>query len=360
MKYFLILLTVIFLICFLLWFCIYVPKDSNFTGQKDFLIESGQSVEEISYNLEAQGFIRYGVFFRVYLLSQDKAGEIKAGRYELSPKMNIPEIAKKIVSGDTIKKTITIIEGWNLRDIGWYFENQGMFLAEELFEIVGFPEIDYSSTKDLPMPIDFSAEFDFLKDKPKNVGLEGYLFPDTYYISEQRTPKLLTASGQAASNKEEIENIVRKTLTNFGEKLNSDLRQEIIAQNKTIFEIITIASLIEKEVRTVEDKKIVSGILGNRLEIGMPLQVDATIVYITGEKSTGVSLEDLKVDSRFNTYKYKGLPLGPISNPGLESILAAIYPEENGYFYYLSTPEGKTIFNKTLDGHNRDKAKYLK
>ncbi len=149
-------------------------------------------------------------------------------------------------------------------------------------------------------------------------------------------------------------------MTNFGEKLNSDLRQEIIAQNKTIFEIITIASLIEKEVRTVEDKKIVSGILGNRLEIGMPLQVDATIVYITGEKSTGVSLEDLKVDSRFNTYKYKGLPLGPISNPGLESILAAIYPEENGYFYYLSTPEGKTIFNKTLDGHNRDKAKYLK
>jgi UPF0755 protein len=350
MKYFLILSTVIFFVCFLAWFCVYVPKDSNFSGQRDFLIEKGQSVEEISHNLKEQGFIMHGLCFRAYLLLQGKAKEIKAGRYELSLEMNIPEIAEKVISGDTIKKTIILIEGWNLRDIGWYFENQGMFMAEEFFEITGFPETDYSSAKDLPAPMDFSEEFDFLKDKPKNVGLEGYLFPDTYYISEQRT----------ANNEQEIGNIIRKILTNFDEKLSSELRQEITSQNKTIFEIITMASLLEKEVRTIEDKKIVSGILSNRLEIGMPLQVDATIAYITGKKETKISLEDLKIDSPFNTYKHKGLPLGPIANPGFESILAAIYPEENEYFYYLSTPQGETIFNKTLDGHNRDKAKYLK
>jgi len=357
MKYFLILLTVIFLICFSLWYCIYVPKDSNFSEQRDFLIENGQSVEEISYNLEEQGFVRYGVFFRMYLLLQDRAGEIKAGRYELSPRMNIPEIAEKIISGNVLKKTITIIEGWNLRSVGWYFENQGMFMAEEFFEIAGFPQTDYSSAKDLPLPMDFSQGFDFLKDKPKDVGLEGYLFPDTYYISE---PCTTLGTGQAIDNKQEIESIIRKMLTNFGEKLNSELRQEIAAQGKTIFEIITTASLIEREVRTIEDKKTVAGVLYNRLEIGMPLQVDATIAYILGKESEKIFLEELKIDSRFNTYKYKGLPLGPISNPGLESILAAIYPEENEYFYYLSTPAGETIFNKTLSGHNRDKAKYLK
>ncbi|MEA3344401.1 MAG: endolytic transglycosylase MltG [Patescibacteria group bacterium] len=357
MKYFLIFLTIIFLICFfllfLVWFCIYVPKDSNFSTQRNFLIENGQSVEEISHNLEEQGFIKHSVFFGAYLLFQGKSGEIKAGNYELSLKMNIPEIVEKFISGDTTKKTITIIEGWDLRDIGWYFENQGMFIAEEFFEITGFPKTDYSSVKDLPIPIDFSEEFDFLKDKPKNVGLEGYLFPDTYYINE-------LASSEATAGKAEIEDIVRKMLVNFGEKLNPDLRQEIAVQDQTIFEIITMASLIEKEVRTIEDKKIVAGILYNRLEIGMPLQVCATIAYITGKKSIQTSLDDLTVDSRFNTYKYKGLPLGPISNPGFESILATIYPKESEYFYYLSTPEGKTIFNKTLDGHNRDKAKYLK
>ena len=121
-----------------------------------------------------------------------------------------------------------------------------------------------------------------------------------------------------------------------------------------------MASLIEKEVKTPEDKKIVSGILWKRLENSIPLQVDATISYITGKKGDSVSIEETKIDSPYNTYKYKGLPLGPISNPGLESIIASIYPENSDYWYYLSTPEGKTIFSKTLEEHNIAKAKYLK
>lgn len=121
-----------------------------------------------------------------------------------------------------------------------------------------------------------------------------------------------------------------------------------------------MASLVEKEVKTLEDKKLVSGVLWKRLENGMPLQVDATISYITGKKNAKILIADTQIDSPYNTYKYRGLPLGPISNPGLDSIVAALYPQESSYWYYLSTPEGQTIFSRTLDEHNQARAKYLK
>lgn len=139
-----------------------------------------------------------------------------------------------------------------------------------------------------------------------------------------------------------------------------DLRKEIEKQGKTIFEIITMASLLEKEVRTMEDKKMVSAVLWKRLEASMPLQVDATIIYITGKKTTKVSISETKIDSSYNTYRYKGLPIGPICNPGLDSIKAAIYPESSEYWYYLSTPEGETVFSETFKEHNIAKAKYLR
>ena len=191
---------------------------------------------------------------------------------------------------------------------------------------------------------DFSTDFSFLSDKPKNLSLEGYLFPDTYEVKK--------GAGS--------EDIIKKILNNFDKKLNSDLRTEIKNQGKSIFEIITIASLIEKEVRTFEDKKLVSGVLWKRLESNMPLQVDATIAYITEKKTTKVLKTDTQIDSLYNAYKYSGLPLGPICNPGIESIKAAIYPENSEYWYYLSTPEGETIFSRTLEEHNIAKAKYLK
>ena len=110
----------------------------------------------------------------------------------------------------------------------------------------------------------------------------------------------------------------------------------------------------------MEDKKIVSGILWKRIKAGMPLQVDATISYNTGKNTTKVFRSELQIDSPYNTYKYLGLPKGPICNPGIESITAAIYPEKSGFWYYLSTPEGETIFSATLEQHNIAKAKHLK
>ena len=133
------------------------------------------------------------------------------------------------------------------------------------------------------------------------------------------------------------------------------MRTEIANQKKSIFDIVTMASLLEKEVSTLSDKKIVSGILWKRLSISMPLQLDSTIIYITGNPN--ISAKDKLVNSPYNTYKYYGLPKGPISNPGIDSITAAIYPTQTNYLYYLT--DGKTIFSETLEEHNAAKAEYL-
>lgn len=304
MKYFITLIVVIILIGgFWVWQGIYYPVSPDSDETVIFLVKKGEGAKEISIHLKEQGLIRYASFFKVYALVQDQAEKLQAGEYELSPGMAIPEIVNKLASGDRIKKMITIIEGWTVKDIANYLE------VEEL-----------------------------------DPSLEGYLFPDTYEISPE----------------DEIEEIVEKMLDNFDKKLTSELREEISSQGKTVHEIVIMASLLEKEVRTFEDKKIVAGVLWKRLEWDIPLQVDATIVYITGRKTTKILKEELQIDSPYNTYKYKGLPLGPISNPGLESILAAIYPQESQYFYYLSTPEGETIFSRTLKEHNEAKVKYLK
>ncbi len=303
---------------------------NNF-GQKTetlFEIKKGEGAKEISLNLQKQDLIRWSSVFRAYVFLTMNSGKLQAGIYKLSSSMNIPKIAKKFSTGDTAKEIVIIPEGWNLKDI----ENKLISL--------GFADLQISDLK----IEDFQNKYDFFKNAPAKVSLEGFLFPDTYQISYGLT------AGDVATI----------MLNNFDKKLTENLRVEIGNQGKTIFEIITMASLIEKEVKTKEDKEIISGILWNRLKNKMPLQVDATISYITGKDAIGISIEETKIDSRYNTYKYRGLPLGPISNPGLESIIAAIYPKNSSYWYYLSTPEGETIFSKTLEEHNAAKVKYLK
>ena len=151
--------------------------------------------------------------------------------------------------------------------------------------------------------------------------------------------------------------MINYVLSNFRKKLTPELRLEIANQKKSIFDIVTMASLLEKEVRTLDDKKIASGILWKRLGVGMPLQLDATVNYITGKSDASVLFKDAKIDSPYNTYKYKGLPKGPISNPGIDSIMAAIYPIQTKYWFYLS--DGITHFSETLQQHNAAKRRYL-
>jgi UPF0755 protein len=357
MKKFLFISIILFLLIissFFVWQEIYLPKNSDVKEEKIFVVEKGQNLFQIAENLEKERLIKNKFFFDFYVILKRKEKKLQAGGYSLSSSMTIPEITKKIVSGEVIKEKITILEGWNKNEIANYLEEKGIVKAKDFLE-----KTKYRQWKD---------QFDFLRDRldynsydRRNHGqieewdVDGYLFPDTYFI--EYTVNSAIAKNTVLTKEEKI---IKKMLDNFDKKLNPELRNEISGQGKKIFEIVIMASMLEKEVKSFEDKKLVSGILWKRLEQGIPLQVDATITFITGKKTTGISIEDLQIDSPFNTYKYKGLPFGPICNPGIDSILAAIYPQESDFWYYLSIPDGKTIFSKTLEEHNLAKAKYLK
>ena len=307
-------------------FEIYVPINDKSNETIIYTVKKGWGDDQIAEDLQKSGIIRNKNFFSFYVIFTLKHASLKAGDYILSPKMSIQQIAKKMADGDVIRDKVVILEGWDINDIGDYLAKKGACTKADFILL----------TKK-----DYSSQFSFLADKPKNLDIEGYLFPDTYEIGKS----------------ESCENIISYMLANFDKKLTSELREEIRAQKKSIFDVVVMASLIEKEVRNMDDKKVVSGILWKRLAIDMPLQLDATINYITGKSNPSSTIKDTKIDSPYNTYKYYGLPLGPISNPGLNSITAAIYPKKTNYWYYLS--DGVTHFSETLEQHNAAKAKYL-
>jgi len=319
----------IFALAVFLFFCfeIYVPINPFSHETIIYTAKKGLGDEEIAKELEEMEIIRSNLFFRIYGVLSFRDGVLQAGKYSLSPNMSMYKIIKKMSRGDTVKNTITILEGWDADNVQKYLQGKGLCKEKEFLSLI---ENNYSET------------YSFLKDKPRDLNLEGYIFPDTYEFSED----------------DNCLDFLETVLYNFDAKLNPELRAEIKKQNKSIFDIVVMASLIEKEVRNMEDKKIVSGILWKRLEIGMPLQLDCTINYITGKNDASALIKDTKIDSPYNTYRYKGLPKGPISNPGINSILAAIYPTQTDYLYYLS--DGKTHFSKTLEEHNIKKALYLK
>ncbi|MBU6414636.1 endolytic transglycosylase MltG [Patescibacteria group bacterium] len=319
----------------------YLPH-TNFQNQKNIIIQKGMGSRALAEALKEQGFINSKWAFVAYVTALRKSSDLKPGSYTFFQNATMASITRDLIAGKPAERIVTIPEGWSVREISRFVESQGMFSADDFQKFVGIPAVNYGYNKKYPKPKDFSWRFTFLADKPDTVGLEGYLFPDTYRIY----------------NDASMEDMVLAQLANFDEKLAHEMRQDIVRQGKTIFQVITMASLIEKEVSDGHDRKVVSGILWKRLQAGIPLQVDATVSYVTGKKGA-ISNNDIQTDSPYNTYKYRGLPLGPIANPGLSAILAAIYPEKSPYWYYLSTKKGQTIFSKTLEEHNRAKAKYL-
>lgn len=291
-------------------------------SQRVFVILQGEGPKTIARKLKEANLISSEFLFVFDVWERGVSQSLQAGRYLLDSSMSVMEIVDAIVFGKVSRDeiSVTIPEGFMLKEIE---TRAGVKLAN--FTIA-----------------DFKNKYDFLADAPASADLEGYLFPDTYFLKKESLA---------------VE-MAEKMLANFGDKLSADLRAEIARQGKSIHEIVIMASIIEKEVRTEEDMKIVSGVLWKRLDIGMPLQADATVVYGVGRNE--LTVDDLKIDSPYNTYTRKGLPKGPISNPGLRAILAAIYSTPSDYLYYLSKPTGETVLSKTLEEHNAAKNKYLR
>lgn len=249
------------------------------------------------------------------------------------------------------EETIRLLEGWTNSDVAQYLENEGKWPSEKFLEAAGLPRVDYRNNKKAPALKDWSDEFAFLADKPKYYGLEGYLFPDTYRIYASST----------------VTDVIEKMLDNFDAKLTAKMRADIKKQGKSIYEIVTMASIIEKEApinyqkEDNRDARIISGIFWNRLKIGQGLQSDATLSYIFGDNDPAHSGKELEVESPYNTYKYRGLPPGPICNPGILAIEAAIYPIQTDYYYFL-TPLGKNevVYAHNYEEHLKNKYQYLR
>jgi UPF0755 protein len=302
----------------------------NYDKNIIFEIKKGEGNAEISANLKDKGIISGKVYFWIYLKSHRLLNKIYPGEYLLNGKMTIPEVAVIITNSKKSYEKVLFTEGMTAKQMSEELNNHG-FDGGAFLTLINNPSEDIIS------------QFAFFSDHPKGATLEGYLFPDTYYFSKEATP----------------EGILKKILNNTEAKITDDLRNEIKSQGKTIFEILTLASIIEKEVDNDSDRAVVSGIFWNRLDIGQPLQSDATLTYILGDKNSQHTFEQTKIDSPYNSYLNKGLPPGPISNPGISSISAAVYPKKTNYNYFLSDPNtGKTIFSETYEEHVANKAKY--
>jgi UPF0755 protein len=297
-------------------------------------INQGDSISSITQNLKNKGLINSSVIFKLWLTMNGWLDDLKAGNYSFQGKISMAEVASKIAQGQTTPAfKITIPEGFSLKDVSQLLQQEKLLGPEDKFDISLLSGIEKNS-------------YPYLANW-KTTNPEGLIYPDTYFFEEN------------SSNHDILEII----LSNFNVKVYSVIKGSLPKAPLSFRDIIIIASLLEKEVISVADRKLVAGILLKRLEINMPLQVDATICYIEKERGENVCHlreSDFQIDSPYNTYKYPGLPQGPICNPSLDAIQAVLNPTESPYLYYLSAKtDSRTIFSKTYDEHLINKAQYI-
>ena len=295
-----------------------------------FEIKKGEGTEQIASRLAEKNIISGKVYFYYYLYTSRLLNKIMPGSYMLNGNLNIPEIAHIITNSEAQAVKITFPEGLTGRDMAEILKKNN-FDGEEFLRLAN------------DIPENFRIRYGFLSNA-KVTSLEGYLFPDTYFFKKEIT----------------AENIAKKMLDNFEERMDEQILSEIKNKNKNLNDIIILASIVEKEVPAPADMKIVAGIFENRLAIDMSLQSDASLSYILNDKIDSHTIEQTKIISPYNTYINKGLPPGPIANPGMNAILAAVYPQETDYLYFLTTKTEsgqKIYYAKTFEEHIANKKK---
>ena len=274
-------------------------------------IPKGANAQNIADDLYQQGIIRSPLLFVWYARLIGADTQIKQGAYAMSGRHSIPNILHLITSRGS-ERSIRIMEGWTNYEIASYLEDAGLV-----------------------------SKKDFLN---RATNTEGYLFPDTYRVFANTSPTELLA-------------MMRET---FNQKINP-FRGDMEKKNLALRDVVIMASLVEKESSgTDDDRAIIAGILWKRLRDHRPLQIDATLTYLTGKPSKDLTIDDLKIDSPYNTYRYLGLPAGPIGNPGVDAIRATVYSQETSYWFYLHDNDGKPHYAKTFEEHIVNKNQYLR
>ncbi|MBQ7455605.1 MAG: endolytic transglycosylase MltG, partial [Clostridia bacterium] len=312
------------------------PVDSQNTAPIVFEVKSGTSLSRVAANLEAAGLIRNRSVFKYYADFLGYGQKIQAGTYTLNKAMSMREIADQLTAGDgtPLVRNITIIEGWTVEQIAAYLKREGVIADEQ-----AFLELCRTGTQ-------FAAYY-YIADvlatpraQERFYALEGYLSPNTYEIYTSATP----------------EEIIKKLLSQTEAVFRESWHDRAEALGMTMDQVITLASMIEKEAKPADFARV-SAVFHGRLRKGMTLGSDVTVKYATGTTRMSLNSGDLNTNSPYNTYLYTGLPLGPICNPSAAAIEAALYPDEDflaaGYLYFCSKdPDtGELYFSRTLAEH---------
>lgn len=295
-------------------------------------IPTGSTLSQVTDILKENNLIKNKTLFKLYVRVSNNTSKLKSGKYLFNQAYSNKEIVQDLSEGkvynDGIK--ITVPEG------STSFEIVDILVKNKLGDKKIYEEL-------INNPKEFKDNFKFLDDE-KVISLEGFLYPSTYYFNESKTEK-------------EILNHMLKT---FESKYTEKLQKRQKELKKSLYEVINLASIVEKEAVLDEDRPIIASVFYNRINIGMPLQSDATIQYIFKERKKSITYNDLKIDSPYNTYKVQGLPPTPIANPGIKSIEAVLYPANTEYLYFVATIEGGNNYSKTYEEHVKNVAQYRK
>jgi UPF0755 protein len=290
-------------------------------------IPPGTSAQQIGDDLEAAGVIRSSTAWRLWTRVQgvrDRTGGFQAGTYELSLTDPLGAIAESVWNGDVVQVSITIPEGWNIRQMGEYFEAQGLFAAEDF--VAASQNVPYEDYPWLP------------ENLPH---LEGFLYPDTYTLPDPATP----------------EAIIRQMLDQFEGVALPLYQPEQTAYS--LLEWVTLASIVEKEAVVGDERGLIASVFARRLEEGMTLGADPTVEYALGIRQTPdqpLTLRDVNTPSPYNTYLNPGLPPTPIASPGVASLEASIAPADTEYLYFVARYDGTHVFSRTLAEHEAAQA----
>lgn len=292
-------------------------------------IPAGSSTQQIAEILHKNQLIKNDLVFTLYSRVTGNHTKLQAGDYLLRDSLSLPEIVEKLSKGEVQTVTFTIPEGYTVEQIAEVLASKGLVEKSEFLQLAAEGNFIYpflSHHKDVKYP------------------LEGYLFPDTYRVS-------INSSAM---------DIINMMLQRFQQVYDEKARLKAQEMGLTPQEVITIASLIEKEAKTDKDRYLISGVIYNRLERGMKLQIDATVQYCLEQPKPRLTYKDLEVNSPYNTYLISGLPPGPIASPGKAAIEAALNPKRTNYLFYVAKSDGSHFFSETLEEHNAAKIKYLK
>lgn len=282
-------------------------------------VKSGTTASEISERLTQLGVIDSRFRFWWLMKLQGDAGKFKTGTYAFKPHMDEQAVLDKLVAGDTTIVKFTIPEGFGVREIAKRLADEGLVDEQDFLE-----------------KAKTYAPYDYMKKLPnERYAAEGYLFPDTYEIQSDVTPEL----------------IMKMMTQDFDSRLTPAMRQQAASMGLSIHDLVTLASLVEKEARYDEDRPIIAQVFLKRLQMGMPLQSDTTLQYLMAGPKENVSIADTKIDSPYNTYQHEGLPPGPIASPGMKAINAVLHPAATDYLYFVADHDGHNHYAKTYEEH---------